>query len=96
LIPHLIGKEQNRKVEVVLNRFDSRLMEIDEAGIAKALGDMPKWKLPNDYAAVRRAQNSGTPLAMDIEISRTLCTMAREVCGKTVLPAKKKRFGLFG
>jgi pilus assembly protein CpaE len=97
LIPHLVGEGQNRKLEVVLNRFDSRLTDIDEAGIAKALGQPPKWKVPNDYVAVRRAQNTGTPLAMeDTVISRTLGEMARAMCGKSTAPAKKKRFGLFG
>jgi pilus assembly protein CpaE len=97
LIPHLAGDGQKRKFEVVLNRFDSRLTEIDEAGIAKALTQPPRWKVPNDYGAVRRAQNTGTPLAAeDTPVSRTLADMARAACGKTVTPPKKKRFGLFG
>jgi pilus assembly protein CpaE len=97
LIPHLAGEGQGRKLEVVLNRFDSRLTEIDEAGIAKALTQPPRWKIPNDYGAVRRAQNTGTPLAAeDTPVSRTLAEMARAACGKTVAPPKKKRFGLFG
>jgi pilus assembly protein CpaE len=97
LIPHLAGEDRNRKLEVVLNRFDSRLTEIDESGIAKALTQPPRWKVPNDYGAVRRAQNVGIPLsAEDTGVSRALLEMARAACGKTSPPAKKKKFGLFG
>lgn len=97
LIPYLAGDGRNRKLEVILNRFDSRLTEIDEAGITKALTQSPKWKVPNDYAAVRRAQNTGAPLAAeDTGVSRALSEMARAACGKTAAPVKKKRFGLFG
>jgi pilus assembly protein CpaE len=97
LIPHLMGDDQNRKLEVVLNRYDARLTDIDEVGIAKAVGQAPKWKVPNDYVAVQRAQNTGTPIAMEATaISRTLRDMARATCGKTVAPEKKKKFGLFG
>lgn len=97
LIPHLVGEGRNRKLEIVLNRFDSRLTEIDESSIAKALTQSPKWKVPNDYAAVRRAQNTGKPLVMeDTPISRALGDMARAACGKVAAPVKKKKFGLFG
>jgi pilus assembly protein CpaE len=97
LIPHLAGEGQNRKLEVILNRFDSRLTEIDETGIAKALTQPARWKVPNDYGATRRAQNTGTPLsAEDTPVSRALLEMARAACGKTIAPVKKKKFGLFG
>lgn len=96
LIPLLTARSGARQVEIVLNRFDARLVEIDEAGIAKALTQPPRWKVPNDYAAVRRAQNSGVSLALeDSPVSRTLREMARTACGKLTSPAKKKRFGLF-
>lgn len=96
LIPYLLGTAKERNLEVVLNRFDSRLNDIDETGISKALGRPARWKVPNDYAAVRRAQNSGTPIAMeDTVITRTLREMAREACGKSAPLVKKKKFGLF-
>ncbi len=97
LIPHLLRVAHNGKLEVILNRFDSRLTEIDDAGITKALTQSPRWKVPNDHAAVRRAQNSGTPLATeDTPISRALVEMAQAASGKVVPAVKKKKFGLFG
>jgi len=49
-------------LEIVVNRFDSGTEGLDEAQVAKALTRPVRWKIPNDYAAVRRMQNSGTPL----------------------------------
>jgi pilus assembly protein CpaE len=103
LIPHLLiptvtGDGLNRNLEVVLNRYESRLTEIDEASIAKALTVSPTWKVPNDHEAVRHAQNNGSVLASeDTAVSRSLRDMARAACGKvTATVTKKKMFGLFG
>ncbi len=90
-----MGNSQ-RRVEVVLNRFDPRRTEIDEERIAKALSRPLQWKVPNDFAGVRRAENTGVPLAMeDSAVSRALHHMARQACGKISDRQKKKRFGLF-
>lgn len=97
LMSHFSGLNGARKLEVILNRYNSRFNEIDEQSIAKALTQPPKWKIPNDYSGVRQAQNTGVPLVMtDTPITRVLEQMARTVCGKPAVPAKKKRFGLFG
>ncbi len=45
----------------------ARNIEIDEAAITKALTRPARWKIPNDYAAARRAQNTGIPLAFEQE-----------------------------
>jgi pilus assembly protein CpaE len=90
-----MGNSQ-RRVEVVLNRFDPRRTEIDDERIAKALSRPLQWKVPNDFAGVRRAENTGVPLAMeDSSVSRALHQMARQACGKIPDGQKKKRFGLF-
>ena len=90
-----MGNSQ-RRVEVVLNRFDPRRTEIDDERIAKALSRPLQWKVPNDFAGVRRAENTGIPLAMeDSSVSRALHQMARQACGKIPDGQKKKRFGLF-
>jgi pilus assembly protein CpaE len=95
LISHF--SNSTRSLEVVLNRFDARLGDIDEASIAKALMQPAKWKIPNDYAGVRKAQNTGVPIAMeDTAVSRALHDMARAACGKVSGSVRKKRFGLFG
>ena len=70
--------------------------EIDDERIAKALSRPLQWKVPNDFAGVRRAENTGIPLAMeDSSVSRALHQMARQACGKIPDGQKKKRFGLF-
>jgi pilus assembly protein CpaE len=89
--------EDNGKVEVVLNRFVARSEEIDEGSITKALTRPISWKIPNDYAAVLRAQNSGVPLASaQTPASRIIVAMARTACGKTPQVGKKKVLGIFG
>ena len=88
--------ESIRKLEVVLNRYAPRAGEINEESITKALTITPAWKIPNDYQAVRDAQNGATALALkDGPITSALTQMARAVCGKP-LGEKKKRFSLFG
>lgn len=92
LIAHLrtVGGE-GRHLEVVLNRYDPRHLEIDEGRIEKVLETPLKWKVPNDYQSVRRSLDTGTPLALQkTPVSRVLYQMAREACGKPALPAKSK------
>jgi pilus assembly protein CpaE len=85
------------KLEVILNRYASRSTEIDEGAITKALMRPAAWKIPNDYQTVRRAQNTGTPLALENSaVSRVLFDMARSACGQLEQKTRRKRFGLFG
>ncbi len=85
------------KLEIILNRFVPKIGEFDEATIAKALTRPPKWKIPNDFAAVRRAQNTGIAIASeDTPIARVLSEMARAASGQLLKQGKKRRFGLFG
>ncbi len=86
----------NRKLEVVMNRFTPRALAIDEENITKALTKPVDWKIPNDYPAVRRAQDTATPLALaDSPISRVIHQMARTACNLPPALDKKKRFSLF-
>lgn len=85
------------KLEIVLNRFISKNMEIDEEAITKALTRPPKWRVPNDYPAARRAQNSGVALASQKnQMARTFTEMAKAASGHVDLPERKKKFSLFG
>ena len=87
----------SEKLEVVLNRYIAKDIEIDEAAITKALTRPAKWKIPNDYVAARRAQNSGVPLVSEkSQIAYALAEMARAASGQSPLPGKKKKFSLFG
>jgi pilus assembly protein CpaE len=87
------------RLEVVLNRYDPRRNEINEAQIVKFLGAGVAWKLPNDYTGVRHSHNTGAPLtAGNSPISRILHQMAQTACGKSEASAngRKRAFGLFG
>lgn len=97
LINRYFSGPDGKKLEVVLNRFVTRSTEIDDAAIAKALTRPPKWKIPNDFPAARKAQNSGVPMAMqESPISRVIREMAWAASGQTGRHEKKKKFGLFG
>lgn len=95
LISELL-KASGARVEIVLNRFTPRGLVIDEESITKALTMPAQWKIPNDYAAARNAQNTATPLVLkDSPISRVISQMARTATGAPPSAEKKKRFGLF-
>ena len=86
------------KLEIVINRYEPRTLGVSEENITKALTRPAQWKIPNDYAAVRKMQNTATPLAMtDSPISRQIRQMVESISGKTIAaPVKKKSFSLFG
>jgi pilus assembly protein CpaE len=84
------------KLEIVINRYDPRNMGIAEEHITKALTKPADWKVPNNYAAVRRMQNTATPLTEeDTEISRAIRQMTRSITGQAAIPEKKRGFSLF-
>ena len=85
------------KLEIVINRYESRPLGVADEHITKALTRTPDWKIPNDFAAVRQMQNTATPLALaDSPISRKIRQMARSASGQPPVAAKKKGFSLFG
>lgn len=85
------------KLEIVVNRYEARSMGVSEEHITKALTRPAQWKIPNDYAAVRKMQITATPLTMsDSPIARLIRQMAQAASGKQQAPAKKKAFSLFG
>ena len=84
------------KLEIVINRHDPRSQEIAEDHVVKALTRPAEWKIPNNYAAVRRMQNTATSLMQDdSEIARAIRRMTRAVSGQQDIPEKKKGFSLF-
>ncbi len=85
------------KLEIVINRFESRALGVAEEHITKALTRPAQWKIPNDYASVRNMQINATPLVLsDSAIARQIRQMVNAVTGKSTTPAKKKAFSLFG
>jgi pilus assembly protein CpaE len=92
-----LSSEGSPKLEIVINRYDPRNQEIGEDHITKALTREAEWKIPNNYAAVRKMQNTATPLTHDdTPISRAIQKMTRTACGQPAPKEKKKSFSLFG
>ena len=91
-----IQREEDRRIELVVNRFDARNTEFDDERVAKVLGLQPKWKVPNDYGAVHRSSNAGNALIMEKSpVANALRNMARVAAGRPAAAAKKKGWGLF-
>ena len=89
--------EANSKLEVVINRYESRTLGVSEEHITKALTRPASWRMPNDHILVRRNQISATPLVMgDSALAKRIRQMAASITGKPEAPAKKKGFSLFG
>ena len=87
----------DKKLEIVLNRYEPKALGVTDEHITKALTRPAQWKIPNDYPAVRRMQNTATPLiAVDSPISRLIKKMASTVSGVAEEEPKKKGFKLFG
>ena len=85
------------KLEIVVNRYEARSLGVSEEHITKALTRPAQWKIPNDYAAVRKMQITATPLTLtESPIARVIRQMAQAASGKQQAPAKKKAFSLFG
>jgi pilus assembly protein CpaE len=89
------------KLEIVINRYESRTLGVSDEHITKALTRPAQWKIPNDYASVRKMQINATPLVLaDSAITRQIRLMAKSVTGVEAAPAekneKKKGFKLFG
>ena len=86
------------KLEIVINRYEPKQMGVTDEHITKALTRPAQWKLPNDYGAVRKMQNTATPLALsDSPLSRQIRKMSQAVNPQqqAEAPAKKRAFGLF-
>jgi pilus assembly protein CpaE len=99
LISYLSAGDGSRRTDVVVNRFNSRNGDIDEASAVKAIGRPIGWRIPNAYAAARAAQDNGVPLAMqNSPITKALVQMARVACGKLARTEKKAggAFSFFG
>jgi pilus assembly protein CpaE len=91
-----LSSASGAKLSIVINRYDPRSLEIGDEHITKALTRPAEWKIPNNYAAVRRMQNTATSLMEDdSEISRAIRQMVRAVSGQPAPLEKKKGFSFF-
>lgn len=86
-----------RRLEIVLNRYTSSSLGVDDEHIAKALTRHAQWRIPEDHAAARRMQGVPSTVALtESPVSGILRQMARAACGLSAVPEKKKgKLGLF-
>jgi pilus assembly protein CpaE len=92
----LLSTPGSPKLEIVINRYDPRMQEIDDEHITKALTRPAQWKISNNYAAVRAMQNTATPFINgNSQIAQVIRQMTRAVCNKPTLVEPKKKFSFF-
>jgi pilus assembly protein CpaE len=92
IVKYFARREEN--LQIVINRNKASDALFDEAQITKALTRPAQWKIPDDYAAVRRTRETATPMVMvDSTISQTIRLMAKTVAG--LLPEKNGKKGFF-
>ncbi len=93
MIKKFFGK-RSQTLQIVLNRYKSSDMLFDDKKITEALTRPAEWKIPDDYAAVRRKRESATPMVMiDSAIAQSIRQMARTAGG--LLTEKDERKGFF-
>lgn len=90
----LLSSARSPKLEIVINRYDPRSHAISDENLAKTLTRPPQWKIPNNYAALRRMQNTATSLTEDnSNMARVIREMARAAYGQPTAPEKEKKKG---
>ncbi len=77
------------KLEVVLNRYSGEVFGIDDKAIEGALTRPAQWKIPNDYRAVSRMQNTAEPLQSS-QIRRAFKRMVAAATGGSEQEPKRK------
>jgi len=75
------------KLEIVINRHQSRSIGLTEDHLAKAFARPIQWRVPNDFKAVSEMHSSGKPIVyQDSSIGQVIRQMARTACGLPVSP----------
>jgi pilus assembly protein CpaE len=70
------------KLEIVINRYQSRFLGLTSEHLAKALTRPIDWKIPNDFNAVCTMQSSATPIVHQVSpMANVIRQMARSACG---------------
>lgn len=91
--------EGGPNLEVVINRFENRLLgAVNEDVVTKALGRPVRWKVPEDRETTREMQFGETGTG-DTRVSRLTLEMAGTLTGRPVpqeKQEKKKSFNLKG
>lgn len=92
------------KVEIVVNRMGLEDADISLKKALETIGRSVFWQLPNDYATMVGARNTGSPLcqfAPKARLTRSINDMVRQLSSGEPGPKKedeapKKKSGLFG
>jgi pilus assembly protein CpaE len=84
------------RIEVVINRYESSSLGLDEEHIQRALTRPAQWKIPDSSAAVRQARSTSTPFVLENSaIARAVRQMAKSASGQSDQPEKKRSFSFF-
>jgi pilus assembly protein CpaE len=87
----------SEKVEVVLNRYVKKLIQVGESVIEKALTKPVRWLVPSDYVTVRDMQTAARPLVNDnTRIAQVIRSMANEAARVQEAPSIKRMFSFIG
>ena len=82
------------KLEIVVNRYQSRFLGLTDEHLNKALTRPMQWKIPNDFKAVSTMQSTGKALVnLDSPIATVLRQMAQAACDSTGSAAGKPTRG---
>jgi pilus assembly protein CpaE len=73
--------ERSPKLEIVINRYQSRFLGLTDQHLTKALTRPAQWKIPNDYPAVLKMQTTSIPLVEhDSLMAAEIRRMAKSAC----------------
>lgn len=79
-------------LEIVVNRYQPRSLGLTDESLSKALTRPIAWKIPNDYKAVRKMQESATPIVhQDSPIAGVIRRMAKAACPQPASPEIETR-----
>jgi pilus assembly protein CpaE len=94
LITQFTTTDRCPTLEIVINRYQSRFLGITDEHLAKALNRPVRWKVPNDYKAVRQMQTSATPLVdQESPLAIAIREMAHTASGMPELKGGDARRG---
>jgi pilus assembly protein CpaE len=88
-------QDYSTKIEVVWNRYMGEKFGVDDGALEEVLTLPAHWKIPNDFAAVRRMQDTAEPLEQS-GVRRTIKKMALAAAGMQEEKQEKKKAGMFG
>lgn len=88
---------QAAKLDVVLNRFSSKLFSSSDGVIEKALSKRAEWRIPSGIAAFagEKERRVFSGRGEEDEGYRVIQSMARAACGLPVVQQKRHAFGWF-